>query len=55
MVYARHIPPQYIYMEYTWYIATIIYLVGVPDVSIFKLIPMILYKISRYNVVCRLE
>ncbi len=32
MVYARYIPQQYIYMEYTWYIPTI-YLVGVPDDS----------------------
>jgi hypothetical protein len=31
VVYARHIPPPYIHMEYTWYIPTI-YLVGVPDV-----------------------
>jgi hypothetical protein len=30
VVYARHIPQQYIYMEFTWYIQTI-YLVGVPD------------------------
>jgi hypothetical protein len=32
VVYARHIPPPYIYMEYTWYIPTI-YLVGVPVVA----------------------
>ncbi len=30
MVYARHVPPPYIYMEYTWYTPTT-YLVGVPD------------------------
>ncbi len=30
MVYAIHIPPPYIYMEYTWYIPTN-RLVGVPD------------------------
>jgi hypothetical protein len=32
VVYAIHILPPYIYLEYTWYIPTI-YLVGVPDVG----------------------
>jgi hypothetical protein len=30
VVYARHIQPPYIYMEYTWYILTI-NLIWVPD------------------------